>query len=144
MTGVQTWLFRSASFANMSTAVASANAGASNTDILVAQRSQGVFAGASLGGSKLTVNSDVNREYYSQTVGPEEIVVTMRVNNPGADPLRRILMRYSTASAATTPASSTSRSTAAANDSFDDAVEPGSAGGGIRQESLGPTSSSHR
>ncbi|WP_456303588.1 hypothetical protein [Acetobacter papayae] len=53
-------------------------------------------------------------------------------------------MRYSTASAATTPASSTSRSTAATNDSFDDAVEPGSAGGGIRQESLSPTSSSHR
>lgn len=133
-----------ASFANMSTAVASANAGASNTDILVAQRSQGVFAGASLGGSKLTVNSDVNREYYGQTVGPEEIVVTMRVNNPGADPLRRILMRYSTAaSTTTTPATGASRS-AAANDSFDDAVEPGSAGGGIRQESLGPTSSSRR
>lgn len=133
-----------ASFANMSTAVASANAGASNTDILVAQRSQGVFAGASLGGSKLTVNSDVNREYYGQTVGPEEIVVSMRVNNPGADPLRRILMRYSTAAASTTtPAAGASRS-AAANDSFDDAVEPGSAGGGIRQESLGPTSSSRR
>lgn len=133
-----------ASFANMSTAVASANAGASNTDILVAQRSQGVFAGASLGGSKLTVNSDVNREYYSQTVGPEEIVVTMRVNNPGADPLRRILMRYSTAASTSTPASGGSRSAAAANDSFDDAVEPGSAGGGIRQESLSPASSSHR
>lgn len=133
-----------ASFANMSTAVASANAGASNTDILVAQRSQGVFAGASLGGSKLTVNSDVNREYYGQTVGPEEIVVSMRVNNPGADPLRRILMRYSTAATSTTtPAAGGSRS-AAANDSFDDAVEPGSAGGGIRQESLGPTSSSRR
>lgn len=133
-----------ASFANMSTAVASSNAGASNTDILVAQRSQGVFAGASLGGSKLTVNSDVNREYYGQTVGPEEIVVTMRVNNPGADPLRRILMRYSTAAASTTtPAAGGSRS-AAVNDSFDDAVEPGSAGGGIRQESLGPTSSSRR
>lgn len=133
-----------ASFANMSTAVASANAGASNTDILVAQRSQGVFAGASLGGSKLTVNSDVNREYYGQTVGPEEIVVSMRVNNPGADPLRRILMRYSTAAASTTTPAAGSSHSAAANDSFDDAVEPGSAGGGIRQESLGPTSSSRR
>ena len=133
-----------ASFANMSTAVASANAGASNTDILVAQRSQGVFAGASLGGSKLTVNSDVNREYYGQTVGPEEIVVSMRVNNPGADPLRRILMRYSTAAASTTTPAAGSSHSAAANDSFDDAVEPGSAGGGIRQESLGPSSSSRR
>ena len=104
-----------------------------------------MFAGASLGGSKLTVNSDVNREYYGQTVGPEEIVVTMRVNNPGADPLRRILMRYSTAaSSSSTPASSASRSAATANDSVDDAVEPGSAGGGIRQENLGPTGSSRR
>ncbi len=132
-----------ASFANMSTAVASANAGASNTDILVAQRSQGVFAGAALGGSKLTVNSDVNREYYGQTVGPEDIVVTMRVNNPGADPLRRILMRYSTAAAADASASGGGRR-AAADDSFDDAVEPGSAGSGIRQESLKPTTSSRR
>lgn len=83
------------SFATLSSNAERGNAGARNTDILVAQKSQGLFAGASLAGTKLTVNSDVNRKYYSQTVGPEDIVVTMRVNNPGADPLRSVLMRYS-------------------------------------------------
>lgn len=82
------------SFATLSSNVERGNAGARNTDILVSQKSQGLFAGAALGGTKLTVNSDANRKYYGQSVGPEDIVVSMRVNNSGADPLRSVLMRY--------------------------------------------------
>ena len=85
----------SATFANMSSSAASGTAGGKNTDIVIAQKSDGVFAGATLGGSKLTVNSDFNRNYYKQFVGPEDIVISMRVNNPDSDPLRRVLMRYS-------------------------------------------------
>ncbi len=85
----------SATFASMSSAASTGTAGGKNTDIIIAQKSDGVFAGATLGGSKLTVNSDFNRNYYKQFVGPEDIVVSMRVNNPDADPLRRVLMRYS-------------------------------------------------
>ncbi|AOX20112.1 lipid-binding SYLF domain-containing protein [Kozakia baliensis] len=97
----------SASFANMGSGIEDGTAGASNTDIMALQKSQGLFAGASLGGSKLTVNSGANRSYYNQTVGPEDIVITMRVNNPGADPLRSMLMRVAkvqtTANAIATP-----------------------------------------
>ncbi|WP_338331399.1 lipid-binding SYLF domain-containing protein [Acetobacter sp. LMG 32666] len=134
-----------ASFANMSTAVASSNAGASNTDILVAQKSQGVFAGASLGGSKLTVNSDENRAYYKQSVGPEDIVVSMRVNNPDADPLRSVLMRYARrAQTAATTAPRTGGS-AATTDAIDsDSTGATAPSGGIQQENLSPARSGTR
>jgi len=90
----------SASFATIGSGIEDSTAGVSNTDILAIQRSKGLFAGAALGGSKLTVNSGANRSYYNQSVGPEDIVVTMRVNNPGADPLRRILTQVSPSAAA--------------------------------------------
>lgn len=83
----------SASFANMGSGIESGSAGASNTDILALQKSSGLFAGAALGGSKLTVDSSGNRAFYNQPVGPEDIVIAMRVNNTGADPLRRVLMQ---------------------------------------------------
>lgn len=135
-----------ASFASMSTAVAKGNAGARNTDILIAQKSQGVFAGASLGGSKLTVNSDANRAYYKQSIGPEDIVVSMRVNNPDADPLRSVLMRYAAMAKSTGAASSTSSRASNSNtvsQSDADALAAdtvgASGGGGIKQEGLSPS-----
>lgn len=134
-----------ASFASMSTAVAKGNAGARNTDILIAQKSQGVFAGASLGGSKLTVNSDANREYYKQSVGPEDIVVSMRVNNPDADPLRSVLMRYAAMAKNVSASSTSSRASNSNTVSQSDAdalaadTVGASGGGGIKQESLSPS-----
>jgi len=92
----------SASFATLGSGIGDSTAGVSNTDILALQKSSGLFAGASLGGSKLTVNSGANRSYYNQSVGPEDVVITMRVNNPGADPLRSILSRVAAAQPATT------------------------------------------
>lgn len=63
--------------------------------IYAVQRTNGLFAGVALGGSKLTPVSSANRAYYKQIVGPEDIVINMRVNNTAADPLRRALMRAS-------------------------------------------------
>lgn len=131
------------SFATLSSSAERGNAGARNTDILVAQKSEGLFAGASLGGTKLTVNSDVNRKYYSQTVGPEDIVVSMRVNNPGADPLRSALMRYS--KLAGTPVATQKNSGGAAfqptslNDTVPNYTSSGeSSVGAVQNESLKP------
>ncbi|WP_040507418.1 lipid-binding SYLF domain-containing protein [Gluconobacter morbifer] len=98
----------SASFASIGTGLQDSTAGASNTDIYAAQKNEGLYAGAALGGSKLTVDSGANRAYYNQSVGPEDIIVTMRVNNPAADPLRRMLM-----SIAQVPTATTARSTTA-------------------------------
>ncbi|RUT26980.1 hypothetical protein C0V97_01760 [Asaia sp. W19] len=104
----------SASFANMGSGIESGSAGASNTDILALQKSSGLFAGASLGGSKLTIDSGSNRAFYNQPVGPEDIVISMRVNNTGADPLRRILMQVVQQQGSTPQTTTTPATTAAA------------------------------
>lgn len=135
----------SASFATVGTGFEDSTAGVSNTDILAIQKSKGLFAGASLGGSKLTVNSGANRNYYNQTVGPEDIVVTMRVNNPGADPLRSILARVALAPVATaavraasSPASSSSVSGNPYPANYDSSKSYTSqvSGGTVKSESL--------
>ena len=63
-------------------------------DIVAVEKSKGLFAGISLQGSMMSSDSVGNRAYYGQPVGPEDIVVAMRVNNPGADPLRAALMSF--------------------------------------------------
>ncbi|QNT77622.1 lipid-binding SYLF domain-containing protein [Entomobacter blattae] len=65
------------------------------SDIIAQQKAKGLFAGVSLKGVKLGIDSGSNHSYYHQQVGPEDILITMRVNNPGADPLRAILNKYS-------------------------------------------------
>lgn len=141
-----------ASFATMGSGIESGTAGRSNTDIMALQKSQGLFAGAALGGSKLTVDSSSNREYYNQPVGPEDIVISMRVNNPGADPLRQILSRYSATAAANATAPSTvGGSNATAGTSENATVIDGptqltpyqpSTSGAIQSQSLPPAGSS--
>lgn len=83
-------------------ATASATAANSNghasedtADIYTVQKASGLYAGASLKGSKLKINSAANHNYYNEIVGPEDIVMAMRVNNSGANPLRKTLMKYS-------------------------------------------------
>jgi len=66
-----------------------------NADIVAFARTRGIFAGISLQGSVISFDSGANEVYYGQPVGAIDIVRSMRVNNPGADPLRAALMRYS-------------------------------------------------
>lgn len=67
-----------------------------NADIVAFARTRGLFAGISLQGSLMTANSEADQAYYGQPVGTIDIVMAMRANNPAADPLRSILMRYGT------------------------------------------------
>ena len=69
-------------------------------DIVAVEKAKGLFAGISLQGSMMSSDSVGDRAYYGQPVGPEDIVVAMRVNNPGADPLRAALMSYGAPAAA--------------------------------------------
>lgn len=62
-------------------------------EVYAMQKSNGVFAGVSLGSSKLKADNAANRSYYKQVVGPEGIVIRMQVNNKAADPLRRVVMK---------------------------------------------------
>ncbi len=81
--------------ASATAAKANSNADKATADIYNLQKSSGLFVGASLKGSKLKVNSSANHKYYNQIVGPEDIVMAMRVNNPSANRLRKILIKYS-------------------------------------------------
>ena len=84
----------SLTFATLGTGVEGATTTALRADIVAVEKSSGLFAGISLQGSLLSPDSAGNRAYYGQPVGVEDIAVAMRVNNPGADPLRAVLMRF--------------------------------------------------
>ncbi len=90
----------SVAFAQMGAGVEGATTAALRADILAFSQSSGLFVGISLNGSLLAAKSEWDRAYYGQDIGAREIVVDMKVNNPGADPLRAILAKYgATASA---------------------------------------------
>ena len=74
--------------------VQGATTGAVGADILAFSRSRGLYGGLTLEGSLLTARSEWNRGYYGREVGARDIVRAMAAHNPGADPLRAVLMRY--------------------------------------------------
>lgn len=54
------------------------------TDFVSFVRSKGAFAGVSMEGAIMQVNSDWNQEYYGKTVSPVGIVEKKLVSNPGS------------------------------------------------------------
>ncbi len=74
-----------------------------NADIVAFERPRGLFAGFSVEGSVMSSDSSGNQVYYNQPVGTVDIVMAMRVNNPAADPLRAVLMRYGAPAAPSLP-----------------------------------------
>ena len=88
--------------ADASVAVATLGAGVSgsttaalNADIVAFATARGLFAGVSIDGSLISSRSDWNQEYYGQALAAQQIVLSNQGNNPGAEPLREILSRYS-------------------------------------------------
>lgn len=77
---------------------------AAGADIIAFEKTRGFFAGISLEGTSLTTDSIGDRAYYGQDVGARSIVLAMGVNNPGADPLRAVLMRYGNPATGSAPA----------------------------------------
>ena len=73
-------------------------------DIVTFARTRGLFAGLSLEGSILTYRSAENRAYYGRDVSARGLVVSMEAHNPGADPLRAVLLRYGADGGAAAPA----------------------------------------
>jgi len=84
----------SLTFATLGVGMEGATTAALRADIVAVAVSSGLFAGIALQGSVLSFDGPGNAAYYGQPVGVEDIAVAMRVNNPGADPLRAVLMRY--------------------------------------------------
>ena len=83
----------SASFAVFGGGIEGATSTALDADIVALELNKGLYAGISLQGSFVNSDAQMDRTYFGQTVGPEDIVMAMRVNNPGDDPLRSVLTR---------------------------------------------------
>jgi len=93
----------SIAFATLGAGMEGSTTAALRADIVAVEKAKGLFAGISLQGSMLSSDSAGDRAYYNEPVGAEDILVAMRVNNPGADPLRAALMRYGSAAPAYGP-----------------------------------------
>ena len=83
-----------ASFAVFGGGIGGSTSTALDADIVALELNRGLFAGISVEGSFLNSDAQGDSAYYGQPVGPEDLVVAMRVNNPGDDPLRSILTKY--------------------------------------------------
>jgi lipid-binding SYLF domain-containing protein len=82
-------------FATLGTGVEGATTAALHADVVAFARSRGLFAGLSLDGSLISVNSAWNAAFYARPIGAQELVLEGQGNNPGAAPLREMLARFS-------------------------------------------------
>ncbi|WP_051014739.1 lipid-binding SYLF domain-containing protein [Teichococcus cervicalis] len=74
--------------------IAGSTTAAVGADIVTFAKSRGLYAGIALDGSLMTSRSDANRAYYGQGYSARQIVIDMAAHNPGADPLRAVLLRF--------------------------------------------------
>lgn len=65
-----------------------------HADIVALSRNRGLFAGASLDGSILSSDPGWNQGYYGADYSTRQIIIDMKANNPGANPLRAMLSRF--------------------------------------------------
>ena len=119
----------SVALADMGGGLEGSTTSAVGADIVAFAKTRGLFAGVSLQGSLLSVRSDWNRAYYGSDTGAREIVMNMKGQNPGADPLREVLTRAAGASAAPVPATEAEPATTSAPR------------GSVQQQSLAPPQS---
>ncbi len=94
----------SIAFAHLGAGVEGSTTAAVGADIVTFARTRGLFAGLSLEGSILTYRSAGNRAYYGRDVSARGLVISMEAHNPGADPLRAVLLRYGADGGAAAPA----------------------------------------
>ena len=85
----------SIAFATVGAGVEGSTTAAFNADIVAFATTRGLFAGVSLEGSLIGARSDWNQAYYGQPLAAQQIVLQMQGSNPGADPLREMLGRFS-------------------------------------------------
>ncbi len=85
----------SVSFAHLGVGIEGSTTAAAGADIVTLARSRGLYAGVSLEGSLLRSQSAWNQSYYGRDLAARQIVVGMEAHNPGSDPLRGMLIRYS-------------------------------------------------
>ncbi|MDA8252647.1 MAG: lipid-binding SYLF domain-containing protein [Rhodospirillales bacterium] len=88
--------------ADASIAVATVGAGvegsttaALRADIVAFAKTRGLFAGISVQGSIISSDSGWDKAYYGQPLAAQQIVLQGAGNNPGTQPLREMLQKFS-------------------------------------------------
>ena len=88
--------------ADASIAVATIGAGvegsttaALRADIVAFARTRGLFAGVSVQGSIISSDSGWDQAYYGKPLAAQQIVLQGEGSNPGAEPLREMLLKFS-------------------------------------------------
>ena len=66
-----------------------------DADIVAFAATRGLFAGVSFDGSLISTRSDWNQIYYGRPTSAQQLVIGNDGNNPGAEPLREMLARFS-------------------------------------------------
>jgi len=64
-------------------------------DIVAFSQVSGVYAGISIDGTLLSSRSEWNQSYYGKPLSAQQIVLSLDGQNPGAEPLKEMLSRYS-------------------------------------------------
>jgi lipid-binding SYLF domain-containing protein len=64
-------------------------------DIVAFSLTRGLYAGLTLDGSHIGIKSDWNQIYYGRPIAAQQLVISNEGQNPGADPLREMLGRFS-------------------------------------------------
>jgi SH3 domain-containing YSC84-like protein 1 len=66
-----------------------------NADIVSFSDTEGLYGGVSLAGAVMSDNTNLEQRYYGQAAGARAIVLLNQGANPGANPLRTLLQRFS-------------------------------------------------
>jgi len=81
--------------ANLGGNVQGSTTTAVGADIAAFSLSSGLFGGIAVEGSVMSSDTQWNQAYYARPLAARQIVTEMQANNPGADPLRDLLTRWS-------------------------------------------------
>ena len=65
-----------------------------DADIVSFSKTEGLYGGISLSGAILSDDAGTDQAYYGAPLDARQIVVNMRGDNPGANPLRSTLARF--------------------------------------------------
>ncbi len=85
----------SVAIATIGVGIQGSTTAALNADIVAYAATRGLFAGVSIDGSLISTKSDWNQIYYGKPMGAQQLVISNEGANPGADPLREMLSRFS-------------------------------------------------
>jgi lipid-binding SYLF domain-containing protein len=85
----------SVAFAAIGVGIQGSTTAALHADIVAYSQNRGLFAGVSVDGSLISTKSDWNQIYYGKPMGAQQLVISNEGSNPGADPLREVLTRFS-------------------------------------------------